>query len=246
MRRVTRVTLDSRATAYLKKRQYAADAKRRENTLNIEKHWKSSRKTKALDRVVETLQKMMGPRERCMYCLDSHGSDIEHFWPKAGFPEKMYQWPNLLLCCTECGRFKGDTFPLSNGKPLLIDPTSEQPWDYLDFDPVTGNIMARFDPRANGKSPKGSKTVEVLQLNRREALANGYKKTFRRIKAEIEKLFSETAPDPNQFKKAILEIDEHGLLGWGFLGTGQRQLPFSKLHKQHPEFWEDIRSWLLE
>jgi uncharacterized protein (TIGR02646 family) len=230
----------------LKNRQSAADDQSRKGQLKINDHWKDSRKTKAMGRVVGTLQGMMGSRERCMYCLDSHGSDIEHFWPKAEFPEKMYQWPNLLLCCTECGRFKGNTFPLSHEKPLLIDPTAEEPWDYLDFDPKTGNIMARFDKTTNNKSEKGSKTVKVLQLNRREALADGYKKTFRKIKAEVERKLSETSPDAAEFKKFIGDIDEHGLIGWGFIGVGREQSPFSDLRKRHPKFWEEIHSWLSQ
>ena len=73
--------------------------------------------------VLTSLQTMMGERQRCMYCLDSHGSAIEHFRPKAAYPARMYHWPNLLLCCTECGRLKGNQFPLAGRQALLIDPS---------------------------------------------------------------------------------------------------------------------------
>ena len=39
-------------------------------------------------------------------------------------------------------------------------------------------MVARFDVQVNDWSPKGLKTVEVLQLDRREALASGYRKTL--------------------------------------------------------------------
>lgn len=42
--------------------------------------------------------------------------------------QRMFKWRNLLLCCSECGRLKGNRFPLQGKKPLLIDPTKEQPW----------------------------------------------------------------------------------------------------------------------
>jgi hypothetical protein len=93
----------------------------------------------------------------------------------------MFVWLNLLLCCVECGRFKGDRFPLADGAPLLVDPTAEDPWDYLDFDPTTGNVVARFDTAANDWIAKGQATVGLLQLDRREAMAAGYRKTYRRL-----------------------------------------------------------------
>jgi hypothetical protein len=27
-----------------------------------------------------------------MYCLDSHATDIEHFWPKTPYPQRMFVW----------------------------------------------------------------------------------------------------------------------------------------------------------
>ena len=122
--------------------------------------------------VLETLRRMTGERERWMYCLDSHGSDIEHFWPKTPYPERMFRWVNLLLCCTECGRLKGNRFPLERGEPMLIDPTVEDPWHFLDFEPRTGLITVRFDADSGSYSRKGEVTVEMLRLDRREALGS--------------------------------------------------------------------------
>src|SRR5207253_3495221 len=136
----------------------------------------------------------MGDRQRRMYCLHSHGTDIEHFWPKQPFPERMFAWPSLLLCCAECGRFKGDRFPLANAEPLLIDPTAEDPWLHLDFDPLTGNIVARFDPDREIYSEKGVKMVEVLHLDRREALAAAHQKTFRQLGRVVREALSQPNP----------------------------------------------------
>ena len=174
-----------------------------------------------------------------MYCLDSHGADIEHRWPKTPYPERLFWWPNLLLCCTECGRMKGSQFPLADGQPLLVDPTLEDPWLDLDFDPTTGNLVARFNLDANAWSRKGLKTVEILQLDRREALAVGYLKTYRRLSSVVERHLVDSTPGKDRLVDALLEADEHGLLGWCFLGTGQALPPFSDLCTLRPDVWAD-------
>ena len=237
MRRVTRLDLDPEAQADLDSRQAACDRRRAEATLDVQAEWRSARQTNTLTSVLATLRHMMGDRQRCMYCLDSHGTDVEHFWPKTPFPQRMFVWLNLLLCCAECGRFKGDQFPLSNGQPLLLDPTVEDPWLHLDFDPRTGNFVARFDAGRNDYSPKGSQTVDVLHLDRREALAAGCQKTFRRLARSVEEALSQATPSAGSLLTALREADEHGLLGWCFGPSGQNEAPFRDLRERHPALW---------
>ena len=76
-------------------------------------HWKRKRTSQPILAVYAVLKLMAGPRERCMYCVDSAGSDIEHFWPKGAHSDRMYIWENLLVACAPCGRFKGQQFPLA-------------------------------------------------------------------------------------------------------------------------------------
>lgn len=238
MRAIARLPLDPAAQEDLDRRQVAADLKRQAGALRISDEWQTARQTRLLRMVVlGTLKDMVGERERCMYCLDSHGTDIEHFWPKTPHPERMFQWTNMLLCCAECGRFKGDRFPLSGGEPLLIDPTAEEPWLYLDFDPSTGNIVARFDVERNDWSPKGEATVSVLQLDRREAMASGYRRTFLRLAALVEKHLPIDGISADELLSALIDVDEHGLLGWCFIGTGQNVAPFHDLKQLQPEVW---------
>lgn len=236
MRRIQRTELSARARTYLRKRQTAADAKLANGALNIQTAWDSARQTQSMGDVLQTLQSMMGPRQRCMYCMDSHGSDIEHFRPKNGFPQRMFRWRNLLLCCTECGRMKGTQFPRQGVRPLLIDPTKEEPWDHLDFDPVTGNITATFDVGSETYSPKGLKTSNLLQLDRREALAAGYMKTYRQLTRVITN-FLNAPTTSDQLVNALLDADEHGLVGWLFKGNGQTEPMPTRLRSDHPEVW---------
>ena len=237
MRRVIRPELDADVHRKLKRRQTDADRKRAAGTLDVPREWQSARQTRPLHAVLATLKAMMGARQRCMYCLDSHGTDIDHFWPKTPYPERMFVWPNLLLCCAECGRFKGDRFPLADGQPLLLDPTAEDPWQHLDFDPATGNVVARFDVAKNDWSAKGLTTVELLQLDRREAMAAGYQKTFRRLAALVDHALAAGSPHGAKLIRALQDADDHGLLGWCFLGSGQGMSPFSELRANHARVW---------
>ena len=241
MRRIQRTALPKAAQDYLSSRQSAANEKHKKSALTIESDWKSARQTQSLKTVVATLQTMMGPRQRCMYCLDSHGADIEHFRPKANYPQRMYDWPNLLLCCTECGRFKGNQFPLSGRLPLLIDPTREDPWRHLDFDPDTGNITARFDLALNDWSAKGAATVEVLQLDQREALSAGYLKTLRHLGEIVRRALRGGVIVAPALMGELKNADDHGLLAWCLSDRGQAIFPFSDLFQQHPAIWRQCR-----
>lgn len=201
------------------------------------KEWKAARQTKRMQQVFGVLSRMMGKRERCMYCLDSHGSDIEHFWPKTPYPQRMFVWRNLLLCCAECGRMKGDRFPLEQGIPLLVDPTAEDPWQHLDFDPKTGNLTARYLAELGRFSRKGEATAEVLQLDRREALAAGYLKTWRRLAEAVREYRAGGISSAARLAQELLNEDDHGLLGWCLHGAGVHESPFRELRQDDPEAW---------
>jgi uncharacterized protein (TIGR02646 family) len=237
MRHIKRVPLTPSDQRKLDRKQARADRQIQDGSFQPGREWDRARKTVLLKAILAVLRSMTGDRERCMYCLDSHGTDIEHFWPKTPYPERMFRWPNLLLCCTECGRLKGDRFPLSDDQPLLIDPTSEDPWLHLDFDPETGNVVARFDMERTDWSPKGLKTVELLQLDRREALATGYTRTFNRLSLLIARALGEGVPRTSDLISSLKEADDHGLLGWCLFGTGRDMPPFSDLRQRHPEAW---------
>lgn len=237
MRRVFRRDLSPRSRNALNREQTKADTKHLAGELNVHKEWERARKNLPLREAFQVLQKMAGERERCMYCGDSMGTDIEHFWPKAPYPESMFRWSNMLLCCTGCGRIKGAQFPIVENQPVLIDPSIDNPWDFLDFSPDTGNIVPRYDPESGHPLLRGEKTVEVLQLDRREAIARGYKKTFLRIKSVIEDALETRQDNASVLFQRLSEADDHGLLGWCFDGLGSRVTPFSDLQERHPDIW---------
>ncbi|WP_207401054.1 HNH endonuclease [Actinomadura roseirufa] len=105
-------------------------------------------------------------REFCMYCGDNRGLDIDHFEPVNRNPLRTFDWLNHLLACSGCnsGR-KGDKFPTDDaGRPLLIDPSAEDPFDHLRLTLSLGMYTAL--------TLKGKVTIDVCDLNN-EILARG-------------------------------------------------------------------------
>lgn len=164
MRRLTRLPLSSSTGALLKKRTdlvaQASDPKAEATRL-----W-SLQANKAFQEIRATLRQMASGIERCMYCEDSAGMAIEHFWPKATYPDRAFEWSNYLLACTICNsNFKRDQFPLdASGQPLLLNPAEEDPFDHLALSPSTGKFK--------GLSPKGDQSILVFALYR-ETLEKG-------------------------------------------------------------------------
>lgn len=235
MRRIQRAPLPPADVLSLAKRQRKADGQRAAGQLAVTPTWRAARKTKLLRRIHGTLCSMAGARERCMYCLDSHGTDIEHFWPKAPYPGRMFRWENLLLCCAECGRIKGTKFPLdANGAPMLLDPTVDEPWRHLDFDPQTGIVTAAFDVGSAALDPRGKETVELLGLEQREALQVGQRRTWNRLASRLEVALRSASIKPHVLVADLQLDDEHGLLPWCFSARGGRVKPFADLLARDP------------
>lgn len=239
MRLFKRIPLPPPVARKLREEQTKANVKLVAKTLGVNEEWNRARKNKPLNTAFDALLSMAGKRERCMYCGDSQGTDIEHFWPKSPYPRKMFRWSNMLLGCTDCGRtYKGAKFPLDAAKkPLLLNPASkDDPWLHLDFDPKTGNFAPRFNALLQ-PDPKGEATVDVLGLGKRESLADGHKKAYKRISDRITDAANAAAPDPAALISGLKTDDEYGLLGWCFRGKGVDEPPMTALRLTHPAIW---------
>lgn len=158
MKRLSRLPLSSAAEAFLDLRSRtvggATDAKSEAARL-----WKL-RDHPELREIRATLERMASGIRRCMYCEDGRGTHIDHFWPKAAYPDRAFSWLNYLLACEVCNsNYKRDRFPLDDaGQPLLIDPTAEEPLDHLRLTPTSGTFVA--------SSHKGCWSIQVFGLNR--------------------------------------------------------------------------------
>lgn len=164
MRRLRRPTLSPQATDFLAQRT-AKVAKAAAPAAEAERLW-GRQNNKAFKEVRRALSNMAPGRSRCMYCEDSEGTDIDHFRPKAHYPSDAFSWPNYLFACSSCNsNHKRDQFPLdAKGRPLLIDPTAEDPFKHLAFAPSTGAFVPR--------TKKGQESIRVFGLAR-ETLEEG-------------------------------------------------------------------------
>ncbi|MBP3959611.1 hypothetical protein J8F10_30570 [Gemmata sp. G18] len=122
--------------------------------------------------------------------------DIEHFRPKGAYKQReadtlkypgyywlAYEWLNLFYSCQLCNqRFKRNLFPLKDGRsrarshnhnlaneePLLIDPATHNPPDYIGF-------REEYAFAVKG-CREGEATIDVLGLNREELAENRRKR----------------------------------------------------------------------
>lgn len=109
------------------------------------------------------LEKMAPGVLRCMYCLDSLGTDIDHFEPLSRAPLRAFCWHNHLLACSRCNsNYKREEYPCDQdtGECLLIDPSTDDPSDHLELRVAIGEY--------EGKTRKGEESIRVFGLNRED------------------------------------------------------------------------------
>ncbi|WP_433270310.1 HNH endonuclease [Actinosynnema sp. CS-041913] len=123
--------------------------------------WKRAAVRRSVHAPLRRLLEEMAPGyQRCMYCGDSQGTDIDHYEPLSRNPLRTFDWLNHLLACSTCNsNLKRDRFPLAeDGTPLLVDPTTEDPFAHLLLTLALGTYVAL--------TPKGQATIDVCGLNR--------------------------------------------------------------------------------
>ncbi|SDC66308.1 hypothetical protein SAMN05216174_103328 [Actinokineospora iranica] len=140
-----------------------------------------------------------------MYCGDNLGTDIDHFDPMSRSPRRTFDWLNHLLACSACNsHHKRDRFPVdSEGNPLLIDPTAEDPFDHL----LLALSVGEYQPL----SDKGRVTIEVFGLNR-PLLARGRQQARRVVSRSLRELWRALGRgDEKAVEEALLCIREQPL-----------------------------------
>ena len=172
------------------------------------------------------------------YQLTSWGA-VEHFRPKGAVQQERrgaierpgyywlaYCWENLLVTCELCNNSKGAIFPLSDPeararshhdeldaeRPLLVDPSSEDPREHIRF---RGSAIEAI-------SKRGVETIRVLGLNRgpleedrREKLND--LKHLRYIVEIGEKTDEDVEEARNRLKRAVLPDAKYSLMAQCFL-----------------------------
>ncbi len=101
---------------------------------------------------------------KCAYCectltAESKYMEVEHFEDKHSYPDKVLEWENLLPSCKRCNGAKGTHDVLAEP---IINP-------FID----TPNLEMYFRLyRYKGITDKGSKTIDVVNLNHTERAVN--------------------------------------------------------------------------
>lgn len=146
---------------------------------------------------------------KCCYCeskVQKSYNDVEHYRPKAEADRKpgsndvhgywwlAFNWENLLFACPGCNRSgKNSQFPLAvgsvalkaeesppgNEKPLLIDPSTTNPVEHIQYvSRALGNPQGfiYWWARPRNGSQIGNETIKICDLNRNELreLRNDY------------------------------------------------------------------------
>ncbi|MEM9456138.1 MAG: hypothetical protein AAGF11_18290 [Myxococcota bacterium] len=147
-------------------------------------------------------------RDRCVFCEDSEGRDVEHSRPRSLFPEATWRWQNLVCACGSCNGSKGSrhailtkpgkyqevtrrrkdpVVPPQFGPSAWIDPRREDPMALLELD-ITGESFY-FLPR-DGLTPRDLARIEwtveqCLELNKRESLVQARRHAFTNYRARL-------------------------------------------------------------
>ena len=126
------------------------------------KRYKAARGAAWFKPVLAALGAMCGVGERCMFCSGSESSNVEHYQPKAVFPDMALTWENYLWSCIVCNAAKSDNFP-TVADQRLINPAAEKVWDFFFIDEfqhfVTKDICEILDGGCDSSSSMPARAI---------------------------------------------------------------------------------------
>lgn len=189
----------------------------------------------AKNAVKETLRKMCAPLERCNYCEDSCGDEVEHIQPKNLYPELTFVWDNHLLACGPCNSPKRNKYAVFNaqnqiidvtrkkgapvvppvsGNPLLINPRNEEPMEYLILDiGETFYFVPIADDDKSILYRRAQYTIDLLKLNSRAFLVKSRRSAFHNYLSHFEQYVEskgrKASKSKLQQKKECLLLNPH-------------------------------------
>ena len=109
------------------------------------------------DYIKKTLLSMTN--SKCIYSEVKLGEnstceEVDHFYPKSIYPEKVVEWGNLMPSCRICNAKKGNVDP---NKVDLINPYIDNPSDFITF---SGFICVAIHNNSKGKN-----SINYFNLN---------------------------------------------------------------------------------
>lgn len=150
--------------------------------------------------------------DNVIFVSDGNGGTIPH----KGYYWLAYDWQNLLPSCQICNQpstkdehsiGKRNRFPveaqhamepseMASEKPLLINPTHQNPNKHLSVDPETGLMT--------GLTRQGKMCIKIFGLNVRDGLVEGRLKAICQVKVNIDKILHN--PDSAAKQLAMEEL----------------------------------------
>lgn len=207
------VTLSSSATSDLVALQAKVDGEPdyASRVAAAKRRWESTKKSEGPFAEVKTaLDAMCWGHRRCVYCEDSLADEIEHFWPKDLYPDRVFAWENYLYACGPCNGPKGNAFAIlppgsvtsvevarKKGDPVvapitgdsaLLDPRRDDPLDYLELD-----LFETFRFRERSGIPSREKeraryTIVTLGLNARSSVIEARRTAYDGLLTALERV----------------------------------------------------------
>jgi uncharacterized protein (TIGR02646 family) len=134
---------------------------------NRNTRWESRNSQRATDAEMNLLLRQAFHR-KCGYCERVIGDGtIDHFWPKELYPERVWDWNNYILACTDCQLSKLAQPPVDAQGHQIINSREDEPLRYIRIAP-DGRMFAIMP--AGVADPRGSYTLTLLQLDQRPDL----------------------------------------------------------------------------
>jgi uncharacterized protein (TIGR02646 family) len=137
--------------------------------------------------VRQTLARMCSGAQRCAYCEDSVGDEVEHIEPKDLYPNKTFVWENYLFSCGPCNTGKSNKFSIINGnnnlenvtrkrndpiapprpgRQAFVNPRVEDPLRFLELEIVSTFAFLPRDGAPDLDILRAEFTISSLKLNR--------------------------------------------------------------------------------
>ena len=137
----------------------------------------------------------------CAYCevalSRKEEGHIEHLQRRSDVPERTFDWSNLFFSCSHldtCGKYK-DNQRIRFNPADIIDPSRENPLDYLRYD-MNGNVHAiEGDPV---REHRANETIRIFHLN-----APRLKGIRKQIAITVQSLFSCDENEQEAFLKNV-------------------------------------------
>jgi uncharacterized protein (TIGR02646 family) len=162
---------------------------------------------------------MCSGAQRCVYCEDSKGDQVEHIRPKDFYPEWCFVWENYVYACGDCNSPKNNKFAVFRndsgefyevdrnpdsepplGEDVMINPRNENAMDYCMLD-LRGTFKFVIIKSPGTKEHKKADYTfnEILRLNdQRESLRKGRKLAYGNYRARLDSYTKQKKAGANQ------------------------------------------------